>query len=294
MLAKLAQARRQLLDQSFDAGAAENASGVLHNLGNAMTPLAVRLASLQERLGTAPAADIELVLAELGQAEPDTTRKGDLENFLRLSSRDLAQTVTAARGEIEALAHQTQEIQRVLADQQQHARADRVIETLRLDELLRQSAALVSPTLHQRLAIQVDDSLASLGPVRVARTPLLQVFQNLIVNAAEAVRDTGRGHGTLRVSAQVERTAAGEQLHLRFVDDGVGISRDDLPRIFEKGFTTKPEHGNAGIGLHWCANTVNAIGGRMCAESPGPLGGATVRVSLPLQRALPAARLQVA
>ena len=55
MVDKLADARRRLVDQSFEAGASQAASGVLHNIGNAMTPLSVTVATLQERLRSAPA-----------------------------------------------------------------------------------------------------------------------------------------------------------------------------------------------------------------------------------------------
>ena len=50
MVARVEQSRHQLVDQSFHAGFAELAKGVLHNLGNAMTPLAVRVSKLGERL----------------------------------------------------------------------------------------------------------------------------------------------------------------------------------------------------------------------------------------------------
>ena len=55
MVDKLADARRRLVDHSFEAGAAQIASGVLHNVGNAMTPLGVTVAWLQKRLREAPA-----------------------------------------------------------------------------------------------------------------------------------------------------------------------------------------------------------------------------------------------
>jgi sensor domain CHASE-containing protein len=54
MVARVAEARSELIDQSFHAGFAELAKGVLHNLGNAMTPIGVRLSSLRDRLRSAP------------------------------------------------------------------------------------------------------------------------------------------------------------------------------------------------------------------------------------------------
>ena len=67
MVERVADSRRQLVDQSFQAGFAELAKGVLHNLGNAMTPLGVRLSKLGDRLRDAPAGDVDLALAELAR-----------------------------------------------------------------------------------------------------------------------------------------------------------------------------------------------------------------------------------
>ncbi len=53
MVDKLTDARRRLVDRSYEAGAPEAASGVLHNIGNAMTPLGVTVATLQARLRSA-------------------------------------------------------------------------------------------------------------------------------------------------------------------------------------------------------------------------------------------------
>ena len=285
MVTHLADARRQLVDRSFDAGVAENASGILHNLGNAMTPLGVEVAALQEKLRDAPTADIDLVLAELDSAPSAALRKTELEAYLRLTSRELAETVASAQVDLEAIARNTQSIQAMLSEQALHSRSERVYESILLPELIEQSAALVPPQSRQLLSIDLDDSLRKLGSVRVPRTTLQQVFQNFILNAAEAVRDAGREHGTLRIAARVLDDPRGKRLHVTFADDGVGIRDPNLRRIFEKGFSTKPRATNSGIGLHWCANTVGALGGEISAESPGPLGGAILHIILPLQPA---------
>ena len=65
MVERLAQSRRELIDRSFESGVAENASGVLHNLGNAMTPLGVHAAGLEQQLGAMPIADVQQALTEL-------------------------------------------------------------------------------------------------------------------------------------------------------------------------------------------------------------------------------------
>jgi signal transduction histidine kinase len=159
-----------------------------------------------------------------------------------------------------------------------------VIEIAELATLVDRGVQMVAPAMQQRLHIELDGSVAAIGAVPVPRLLLQQVIQNLVLNAAESVRDAGRERGHLLVTARVEPAQGGEQLVLRFTDDGGGIAAEHLARVFEKGYSTKSRETNLGIGLHWCANAVAALGGAMRAESPGPGQGATLQVTLPLQR----------
>jgi two-component system, NtrC family, sensor kinase len=282
MVERVAESRTRLVDQSYEAGFAELARGVLHNLGNAMTPIGVRLATLSDRLRAAPAEDAEQAVAELqgGKAEPQ--RQADLEEFLRLAGRDMASTVRAAREDVAVITRQTTVIQTALAEQMRATRNEHVIEPVRLPELLAQSLEIVPDVCRQRLTIDSDETLRRLGVVRVARTVLRLILQNLIINAADAVRDAGRDKGTLRVSAEIVRDADRQQLHLHCKDDGIGIPAQNLERVFEKGFSTKSPETNHGIGLHWCANAIGALGGQIWAASDGPGRGASLHLLVPL------------
>src|ERR1039458_6629131 len=90
MVERVAESRRQLVDQSFQAGFAELARGVLHNLGNAMTPIGVRLSGLAQRLRQAPTADVEQAAEELRRGNADAARRADLDEFMRLACGELA------------------------------------------------------------------------------------------------------------------------------------------------------------------------------------------------------------
>ncbi len=146
----------------------------------------------------------------------------------------------------------------------------------------RSTLEIVPDACRQRLVVQADDSLRRVGAVQVARTVLRLILQNLIINAADAVRDAGRDKGSLRVAAEIVGESDAEQLHLHCKDDGVGISADNLERVFDKGFSTKSRDTNYGIGLHWCANAIAALGGRIWAVSEGPGLGASMHLMLPL------------
>jgi len=282
MVERVSESRMQLVDQSFQAGFAELARGVLHNLGNAMTPIGVRLANLGERLREAPTAEVEQAVTELQQPECDAQRRVDLEEFVRLACRDLAATVHAAQEDVAVMARQTTLVQTTLAEQMRATRNDHVIEPVRLTELVSQSLEIVPDACRQRLAIESDETLRRLGAVRIARTVLRLVLQNLIINAADAVRDAGKEKGVLRLSAEIVQQDEVRQLHLQCRDDGVGIAPQNLQRVFEKGFSTKSPETNHGIGLHWCANAINALGGRIWAASEGPGRGASMHLMVPL------------
>jgi two-component system NtrC family sensor kinase len=288
MVERVTESRMQLVDQSFQAGFAELAKGMLHNLGNAMTPIGVRLANLGERLRQAPAEDAEQAVTELQSPRGDAARRADLEEFLRLACKELAATVRTAQEDVAVMSRQTTVVQTTLAEQMRSARNEHVIEPVRLTELVTQSLEIVPDACRQRLTIENDETLRRLGVVRVARTVLRLILQNLIINAADAVRDAGKEKGVLRVSAEIVHEDNLQQLHLQCRDDGIGIAPQHLERVFEKGFSTKSPETNHGIGLHWCANAINALGGRIWAASEGPGRGASMHLLVPLVTREPA------
>ncbi len=282
MVERVADSRRQLVDQSFQAGFAELAKGVLHNLGNAMTPLGVRLAKLGDRLRDAPADDVELAFAALSAESAGTPRRADLEEFLRLASRELAASVKEAQADVAVVQRQSTIVQSALTELMRSTRNAHVVESVRLPELVAQTLEIVPDAARQRLVVDSDESLRKVGAVQVARTVLRLILQNLIINAADSVRDAGRDRGVLHFAAEIVPGEDSEQLHLHCKDDGVGISADNLQRVFDKGFSTKSRDTNYGIGLHWCANAIGALGGRIWAASDGPGLGASMHLMLPL------------
>lgn len=280
MMARVAETRSQLVDQSFHAGFAELAKGVLHNLGNAMTPIEVRLSRLRSRLRAAPVEDAELALAEL-RTEVDAARRADLQEFLGLACEQLTHEIRAMEEDVSVISRQTGVVHSALSEQLRSTRNEHVIEAVRLPDLLAQSLEVVPDSARQRLTIEVDSSVAEIGVVTIPRTVLRLVLQNFIINAADAVGELKKT-GSFRITAELHTEGDVEQLHLHCTDDGVGIAPENLERIFEKGFSSKSKQTNFGIGLHWCANAVGALGGRVWASSEGTGRGATLHVMVPL------------
>ena len=104
--------------------------------------------------------------------------------------------------------------------------------------------------------------------------------------AAAERRGRGRGHlarrrgraGRRHAAHACERRGRGPR---EILDEGVGISRDALPKIFEPFFTTKAPGAGTGLGLAICYGIVRDHGGRIAVDSAPGLGS-TFRVVLPL------------
>jgi signal transduction histidine kinase len=112
-------------------------------------------------------------------------------------------------------------------------------------------------------------------PLLRTDAPLLrQVVLNLMTNALHAVDKGGR----ISVSAE----ATDEQIVIRVRDNGCGIQPENLDKIFNPFFTTKPPGQGTGLGLSLCHNLVLGMGGTIAVES-APGQGATFIVRLPRQ-----------
>jgi two-component system, NtrC family, sensor kinase len=284
MVERVAQSRRLLVDQSFQAGFAELAKGIMHNLGNAMTPLGVRLSLLTERLRGAPIIDVRAAITELAMDPAQTQRGNDLAQFIKLGYEQIEAAIEGVFADVAVMERQASIVTATLAEQMASARNEQVLESIRLPELLAQTLDIVPDVCRRRLVVEADDSLNAVGAVTVARTVLRLVLQNLIINAADAVHAAGLTQGALRLTAEIERDHDRQQLHLLCQDNGIGIAPEHLRRLFDKGFSTKSQSTNQGIGLHWCANALRSLGGRIWAVSDGPGHGASLHVLFPVSR----------
>lgn len=108
---------------------------------------------------------------------------------------------------------------------------------------------------------------------------LIQVFIALLINAADAMNE--QGTVTLRSRRGVTDT---EAVIAEVIDEGSGIARNDIPRIFEPFYTTKPPGRGTGLGLSVCYSIVASHGGRIEVDSAVG-AGTTFRILLPNAKA---------
>ena len=122
----------------------------------------------------------------------------------------------------------------------------------------------------------IVDFPPDMPPIRADETRLQEVLYNLLENAVKYSRENGE------IRLQAKR--CGPEIAISVGDNGIGISRDDLPRIFERFYRADKarsrELGGTGLGLAIVKHIAQLHGGRVEAESD-PGRGTTVRVFLP-------------
>jgi signal transduction histidine kinase len=109
-------------------------------------------------------------------------------------------------------------------------------------------------------------------------TKLEQVCLNILINAMQAMPSGG----TIRIASAIAPSAGHDFVNLSFADQGIGISPENLPRLFDPYFTTRI--GGTGLGLAIADRIVTDHGGRILVES-APGKGTVMTVCLPLAEA---------
>lgn len=277
---ELHEARKLLLDQSFKAGKADTAAEVLHNIRNAMTPLINGIDRLSKYLGSTRKLKVRQAIDELESGDCPAERAGKLLKYIESAFSHIEASNEDAAQNLVIASKQARQVEAILADQERHAQVAPIIEKLSLDEVL-DEAVLVIPD-GEVPAVRVDfDEDVHKAAVRAHRVSLMQVMGNLILNAYESIERAEMADGHIQVEVSEETIEEKPMVRLKVVDNGCGFDEETGEKIFQRGFTSKDEGNFRGLGLHWCANAVAGMGGRIQAESVGPGHGAEFHVLLP-------------
>ena len=273
MLSQLKDLREQIEVQSFALGRSESAVAVMHNVRNALTPIST---ILTQGIAQPPPIDrttIDRALAELALDSLPPGRRARLAAFV---SAALAAEIAGRemiRGELrvgrEAMAH----VLEIIGQQQQQAHERLHLERCDLSDIVARNAAIA----RYADAVSIAFSFPAEPHYALAnRVILSQVIGNLIGNAAEAVAATGSDSGSIGVSIH----QAGDIVTVHIRDDGEGFDAATGATLFQRGFSTRA-HKSGGLGLHWCANSMTAMGGALRLESEGRGRGAVAILTLP-------------
>ena len=145
-------------------------------------------------------------------------------------------------------------------------------ELVEVNEMIREMVELLRAETNQYAISIRTDLVADLPKITADRVQLQQVFMNLILNAVEAMKETG---GVLTIKTEPGQDG---QLVISVSDTGVGLPKEKTEQIFDAFFTTKPQ--GSGMGLSISRTIVESHGGRLWATANNGRG-ATFHFTLP-------------
>jgi signal transduction histidine kinase len=279
---RLEKTQRELMEASRMASMAEVATGVLHNVGNVLNSLNVSAAVVTAGLRQSRADALAKVCALLDEHAADlgpfltADPKGKLvPEFLRSLARHTSEERERLLQEMVQLQKNLDHVKEIVAMQQTYATMVGVLESLPPESLMEDSLRMNALALLRHDVRTVREFLA-VPPVLAERGKVLQILINLIRNAKYAL-DEGRAPEkilTLRIEPGV-----GGTVRFSVRDNGVGIAPENLPRLFNHGFTTRAQ--GHGFGLHSSALAARQMRGTLTAQSDGPGQGAVFTLELP-------------
>ncbi len=282
---ELAELNRQIAETQRQAGMAEVATGVLHNVGNVLNSVNVSATLVREQLATSKLQSLVKAttlirenLPNLGTFLTQNPQGQKLPDFLLKVTDHVSAEHRRWQGELAGLTKNIEHIKEIVAMQQSYARLSGVVEPLAPHELV-EDALRINEVALGRHGIRVTRQFDMAPIVAVDKHKALQILINIIRNAKQAIEDNNRDDKELTLSI----TNQGDgKVAIAVKDSGVGIAPENLTRIFSHGFTTKK--GGHGFGLHSAANAAREMGGQLSVQSDGPGKGATFILGLPVAK----------
>jgi PAS domain S-box-containing protein len=281
--AKLEDAHLKLVAASRQAGMAEVATSVLHNVGNVLNSVNVSATIISQTVQASEAANLADVVAliqkhseNLGEFIMRDPRGKHLPAFLAALSKQIAVEKSLILKEAEALKQHIEHIKNIVAMQQSYAKVAGVTELVNVVDLVEYALRLNQGSLERHKVQLVRNFDSNLPEITVDKHKVLQILVNLIRNAKRACGESGRQEKILSVTL----SNGGDRLKISISDNGIGIPPENLTRIFNHGFTTM--RGGHGFGLHSGALAAKEMEGALTVYSDGLGKGATFTLELPL------------
>ena len=279
------RAHKEMMIVSRQAGMSDVATGVLHNVGNVLNSVNVSAnlvaTHLQElkigRLNDAVRL-MQQNAADLGNFITNDSRGKQLPNFLLQLGKHLSNEQDLLKQEMEFVKTKIEHIKQIVATQQDYGRVSGVAEKVRVIDLVEDLLHIHKADLEEHGVEIQREYQPDLPEISVDKHKVLQILLNLTSNAKHACIDSRREKKlvTVRVSNGAER------IRVAVGDNGVGISAENIKKIFNHGFTTRKKGGH-GFGLHSGALAAKELGGTLVAQSEGPDKGSTFTLELPLK-----------
>jgi PAS domain S-box-containing protein len=282
---ELERVHKQLMIASRQAGMAEVATNVLHNVGNILNSVNISASLVTERVKQSKAPGVSRVAALLhdqGSAVGDflvnDERGKHIPEYLTSLGEQLLSDQKIELEELGSLRDNLEHIKDTVAMQQSYAKLCGITETVAVADLVEDSLRLNAGAF-VRHGVTLRREFNEVPPITVDKHKVLQILVNLVRNAKYACDESGRSDKL--ITLRIEAAPAGVRICV--IDNGVGIPAENMHRLFTHGFTTRVD--GHGFGLHSGALAAQELGGSLRVTSDGRGRGAMFILELPLTRA---------
>jgi len=283
---KLREVQEELIDASHRAGMAEVATDVLHNVGNVLNSINVSTALINETLANSEVPNLKKVADMIQKHQQDLNTfftqdpKGrHVPSYLVKAGTLLANEQEDVLGKVSVLIEDVSHIKNIIKMQQEYAKVSGVEICTTIDQVI-EDAIRINQAGLKRHEVQIVRDYEDMGEVSIDRQRVVQILVNLIGNAKYALGQNEASNRTLTIRSYRQDE---KFLRIEVLDNGVGISKENLNKIFRHGFTTK-ENGH-GFGLHSGALTAKEMHGTLSVYSEGLGHGAVFTLELPFKPA---------
>jgi PAS domain S-box-containing protein len=285
---ELERVHKQLMTASRQAGMAEVATNVLHNVGNILNSVNISASLVIERVKQSKAPGVSRLAAllqekgaALGEFITQDERGKRIPEYLSSLGEQLINDQKMTLEELASLRDNMEHIKDTVAMQQSYAKLCGVTETVAVVDLVEDSLRLNAGAF-VRHGVTLHREFAEVPAITVDKHKVLQILVNLVRNAKYACDESGRVDKL--ITLRIEKSTAGVRICV--IDNGVGIPAENMPRLFTHGFTTRVD--GHGFGLHSGALAAQELGGSLLVMSDGLGKGATFILELPCSPAQPA------
>ncbi len=275
----------QLVEASRQAGQAEIATNVLHNVGNVLNSVNVCTSLVTESIAKSRVSGLAKAVAllqehehELGDYLSKDPRGKLLPAYLAQLAEHLHLDQQASLKELNLLGQNIEHIKVIVAMQQTYARNSSAEEVVNVRDVVEEALRVNMDSL-LRHKVEVVREIEDVPPTRLDKHRALQILVNLMRNARHACDDSERTDKRVRLRVG----SRNGWISVAVIDNGVGIPAENLTKIFSHGFTTRQD--GHGFGLHGAALTAKQMGGSLRAHSDGVGQGATFTLELPVKLA---------
>lgn len=283
---QLRDAQSELLDSARQAGMAEIATNVLHNVGNVLNSVNISADLVARKLRTSKALGLGKAMQLINEHPDDLgtylreDEKGKLlPGYLNQLVEAIAVEQQGLTDELAQLSKSVDHIKDIVSTQQSYAGVSSVLEPLQVSALMDDALRMNSGALN-RHHVTVVKEYADVPQIMADKHRLLLIMVNLISNAKYAMSNLTDRPRQITLSIQ---TVEDNILQISVKDEGEGIPAENMTRIFTHGFTTRKE--GHGFGLHSCALAAIEMNGRLTGYSDGPGKGALFTLQIPLNDA---------